>query len=1022
MPKPTDYDKTHLRNMAAIGTRIDRIFKKAAEEAAKIGVSIKTPLPDDRIFSFDDYPATRKQIERLMAALQQSMETTIVNGVRSAWTLSNNKNNALVSRIFGDRAKKLSEEEYRRYFTTNGAALDAFLQRQAQGLNLSDRVWKYTRAFKKEIEMGLDLGIRTGQSAVGMAQSLKKYLQYPDKLFRRVRDKHGLLQLSKAAKEFHPGAGVYRSSFMNARRLACTETNIAYRTSDYLRWQQMDFVVGMQVCLSNNHTILLQPGETTDDPTQLRADGTPRSNAVRPLTDICDTLKGRYPKNFKFTGWHPHCRCHAVPILKTEEEMANDTRRLLAGEQPTEDSVNAVRDVPGAFKNWLEANSDRMARAEERGTLPYFIRDNRGIVDRILGMSDNPVFATKIMVGNREYLLKDLIAECRVEPTEKGKIYVHPNHGRGELAENLDFARWRAEQCGEEVILLPNPQGVKSADSYNITRGVNEEYKRASKPTVNAVSQLIRSGKNQADYLIVEPHPDMKVEDLMKGLTERITNGNPPRCANLKEIRIKIGDYEAVYTRVQICSPGFKIKPEDFLNESAFRSQGSSLSSKEAGSISDAKLQNFFGLHKKTPQEIAVERHAKRDAAKIQQAWNERRISNIRQAVSAGFLPKECLNGISGLSQSEFNARVRCLQNTANRHASRTQPDIEDIQTGWNRRIIRKFEKAIDDGLLPKEVRTTLRWMQDSNDLGDFDDFRRKTGVLEAAISRHKSRTPSFIQKIKDWWTGRNEDPEAAKIAEVRKAIDKKKIENLSDVQRIIRAFYNQFPEEFNNVKITITTFNEAPKPGRGFTMGYSRHNIEIAFNTNAGAGYVKESPFDTLVKALNKIRDGKKLTLDQHRSINTVVHELLHQKAGKYVALKPHFLPGDFKRTAMETMNEYASRNTHKRFLQRLGATNLEGHEEILRKGDGYQDWVKRLLEFVDTAKLKHDEVGKQFAETLVTKPYDTMDRELYDFFKSHVDKKNFTQSMDEVLTALECHDKSQKGKWAKLLKQWFP
>ena len=35
MPKPTDYDKTHLRNMAAIGTRIDRIFKKAADEAAK---------------------------------------------------------------------------------------------------------------------------------------------------------------------------------------------------------------------------------------------------------------------------------------------------------------------------------------------------------------------------------------------------------------------------------------------------------------------------------------------------------------------------------------------------------------------------------------------------------------------------------------------------------------------------------------------------------------------------------------------------------------------------------------------------------------------------------------------------------------------------------------------------------------------------------------------------------------------------------------------------------------------------
>lgn len=364
MPKPTDYDKTHLRNMAAIGTRIDRIFKKAAEEAARIGVSIKSPLPDDRIFSFDDYPQTRKHIERLMAALQKSMETTIVNGVRSAWTLSNNKNNALVSRIFGDHVGDLSKEQYRRYFSTNGAALDAFLQRKEHGLNLSDRVWRYTNTFKREIELGLDLGIRTGESADRMSRSLRQYLQHPDMLFRRVRDAHGNLQLSKAARDYHPGRGVYRSSYKNARRLACTETNIAYRTSDYLRWQQMEFVVGIEIKLSNNHTL----------------------NGV-PLTDICDTLAGRYPKDFKFTGWHPHCRCHVVTVLKTEEEMAEDTQRILAGEKPMKGSVNAVRDVPDAFKGWVEEHVDRI---EMGGNLPFFIKDNQKRVDNILGIAAEP--------------------------------------------------------------------------------------------------------------------------------------------------------------------------------------------------------------------------------------------------------------------------------------------------------------------------------------------------------------------------------------------------------------------------------------------------------------------------------------------------------------------------------------------------------------------------------------------------------------------------------------------------------
>ncbi len=207
-----------------------------------------------------------------------------------------------------------------------------------------------------------------------MTRDLRQYLQHPDKLFRRVRDEHGLLKLSQAAKDFHPGRGVYRSSYMNARRLAATETNIAYRTADHLRWQKMDFVVGIEIVLSNNHTIRLQPGEKTSDlPGQMRADGTPKANAVRTLTDICDTLAGRYPKDFKFTGWHPHCRCRAITILKTEEEMARDTKRILDGRQPSADSANAVTDTPEAFKGWMKNNRDRIANGH---SLPYFIRDN----------------------------------------------------------------------------------------------------------------------------------------------------------------------------------------------------------------------------------------------------------------------------------------------------------------------------------------------------------------------------------------------------------------------------------------------------------------------------------------------------------------------------------------------------------------------------------------------------------------------------------------------------------------------
>lgn len=75
-----DYDKKHQRNIATISARIDRIFNKAAEEAALIGATIKDDL-GDRIFSFDDYPQTKKQIDALAEELHTSLEMTIVNGM-----------------------------------------------------------------------------------------------------------------------------------------------------------------------------------------------------------------------------------------------------------------------------------------------------------------------------------------------------------------------------------------------------------------------------------------------------------------------------------------------------------------------------------------------------------------------------------------------------------------------------------------------------------------------------------------------------------------------------------------------------------------------------------------------------------------------------------------------------------------------------------------------------------------------------------------------------------------------------
>lgn len=389
MARLNKWEKAHLRNIATYDRQIDQVFQSAAREAAMLA-SAAGKIKPDKPFSFTDYPATRKRLEKLLSGLKSGITAVIINGINTEWQLSNRKNDELVKTSIGrywtgKRGAIHKIRNSKRYFNKNDDARQSFQNRCISGLNLSDRVWRYTEQFKSEIEMGIDIGLRDGLSAEELSRDLRQYLRYPDKLFRRVRDEHGVLHLSKAAKAFHPGHGVYRSSYKNARRLAATETNMAYRTADYVRWQQLDFVVGIEIRLSNNHTL----------------------NGV-PFEDICDFLQGRYPKDFKFTGWHPHCRCHTVTILKTEEEMAEDNRRIMNGDGTTNDSVNSVRELPKAFTDWAEQNEER---AKQGRSLPYFIRDNKGMLDGFyLDEAINETRAKAQFSGNEVQSLAEGIA------------------------------------------------------------------------------------------------------------------------------------------------------------------------------------------------------------------------------------------------------------------------------------------------------------------------------------------------------------------------------------------------------------------------------------------------------------------------------------------------------------------------------------------------------------------------------------------------------------------------------------
>jgi hypothetical protein len=339
------YDKKHKENLAKRARKVQQLYDAAIKRIVQAAAPSLFDADPKKEFHFEDFPALKKEMEALMQDLGSSLQANIEDGDQESWTLSNTKNDAMVDSIIGK--KKLPAKTVKAWKHPHLEALNAFIARKEAGMNLSRRVWNLTQQFKSEMELALELGMGEGKSAAALSRDVRKYLVEPNKLFRRVRDKSGALRLSKAAAAYHPGQGVYRSSYKNALRMTATENNIAYRTADHNRWQALPFVIGIEIHISNNH----------------------------PTEDICDLFDGkRFPKDFKFTGWHPWCRCYAVSVLASQEEMDAYTTAIMNGEDVSHwKFTGQVEKMPKEFNKWMK---DNQARIENATSMPYFIKDN----------------------------------------------------------------------------------------------------------------------------------------------------------------------------------------------------------------------------------------------------------------------------------------------------------------------------------------------------------------------------------------------------------------------------------------------------------------------------------------------------------------------------------------------------------------------------------------------------------------------------------------------------------------------
>jgi len=324
------FEVKHIADILRINEDIAEMLDKAAEQIAMSVSSLRGK-------------AMQRQINAALASLRENMKQTITNAVREQWALANEKNDELVKSVV--RGIPVAPVAMESMSVLNLGALESFIARKMNGMNLSERVWNFTGQNKALLETYVGSGIIQGRAATKIAEDVRFLLKEPDKAFHRIRDDKGRLVLSEAAKAYHPGPGVYRSSYQDALRLAATETNMAYRSADSLRRQQLPFVVGIEIHLSNAH----------------------------PEPDICDAMAGEYPVGYWFDGWHPRCLCYTTSVMLSRPEIIKyfKTGRV--------DNRRYIRAIPRKAEAYLARNAAKLNRNP-----PYFWRNNftNGVLKR----------------------------------------------------------------------------------------------------------------------------------------------------------------------------------------------------------------------------------------------------------------------------------------------------------------------------------------------------------------------------------------------------------------------------------------------------------------------------------------------------------------------------------------------------------------------------------------------------------------------------------------------------------------
>jgi SPP1 gp7 family putative phage head morphogenesis protein len=190
---------------------------------------------------------------------------------------------------------------------------------------------------------------------------------------------------------------------------------------------------------------------------------------------------------------------------------------------------------------------------------------------------------------------------------------------------------------------------------------------------------------------------------------------------------------------------------------------------------------------------------------------------------------------------------------------------------------------------------------------------------------------------------------------------DRFEVNSIDDLNPLFTAYNQENPDVlvngFSSISETSADYFMATWPQRGeFAVSNTRRY-------DVGGGF---HPAGNLVGAMQKIRNKIPLTFNEEYAVESLWHEICHNRAKKYAVTSWT----GAARINMEALNQLVARHTYPDFLAKLGG-EARFSTEVLENGYGYGVMVKNLHSLL--RKLSVDEAAqiKAFENILYSKSY---------------------------------------------------